>query len=101
MAFKLGNFNIDYNQTALLREGYFDLYNFESLSDSDKETITKRRRNGIPQLGSNDVYEFIINPNDPFLNENSPLPPGIELKISFDRLQANHSTYLVNGKTDT
>ena len=40
-------------------------------------------------------------PNDPFLNENQPLPPGVELQLSFDRLAAEFSTYHIGAKPDT
>ena len=38
-------------------------------------------------------------PNDPFLNENKPLPPGVELQLSFDRLKADYSICKV-GQAD-
>ena len=40
-------------------------------------------------------------PNDPFLNENQPLPPGVELQLSFDRLAAKFSTYHIGTKEET
>ena len=32
-----------------------------------------------------------MTPNDPFLNENKPLPPGVELQLSFERLISDFS----------
>ena len=43
------------------------------------------------------IYEFIMTPNDSFLNENHPLPPGVEMKIAFDRLPAQNSCIAWNS----
>ena len=32
----------------------------------------------------------------PFLNENKPLPPGVELQLSFERLSADFSVQKIN-----
>ena len=74
-------------------EGYFDNYNYESQADDDKITLQSNRRGEIPLVNKHYVYEFLMIPNDGFLNENSPLPPGVELKICFDRLPAEYSVY--------
>ena len=83
-------------------EGYFDEYVYEDLQDDDKATIVARRRQGIPKSGSKYIYHFIMIPSAGFLTENKPLPPNVELKLSFDRLTAEYSTLLVDqtSKTD-
>ena len=87
---KYGNFSPDYVETLFL-EGFFDKYDDYALSANNKAAIVGHRREGIPKKGSKYVYEMIMNPNDPFLNENHPLPPGIELKLFFDRLPVEFS----------
>ena len=93
---KYGNFNQQYINTVFkTTEGYFDPYNYESQNDHDKKSIIDNRRKGIPKIGKNYVYEFVMIPNDSFLNENHQLPPGVELKICLDRLPAEYSVYKV------
>ena len=40
-------------------------------------------------------------PSAGFLNENKPLPPNVELKLSFDRLAAEYSTLLVDQESNS
>ena len=54
------------------------------------------RRKGIRAKEKKYIYEFILIPNDPFLHENQPLPPGVELQLTFDRLNAEFSTLKIN-----
>ena len=97
---KIGNFDNQCFQSMFAGlEGYFDLYNYEEGSQKDKDLIKDFRRQGIKKVGSNYVYEFIITPNDSFLNDNKVLPPGVELKLMFDRLSADFSTCKI-GQTD-
>jgi len=52
---------------------------------------------GIKKSGSKYIYEYIMIPNDPFLNENQPLPAGVELQLSFDRLPADFSVIKIES----
>ena len=38
-----------------------------------------------------------MTPNDSFLNENKVLPPGLELKLIFDRIKADFSVFKIDG----
>lgn len=102
---KYGNLNRDYIESTYQLEGYFDKYNLESQDDQTKLSIIEHRRNFASRVGKLYEYEFIFTPNDPFLNENHPLPPGVELKLSFDRLPARYSCLeivesdILSGKT--
>jgi len=98
---KRGNYNYDYINTVYKTScGYYDTYNFENLSDNDKTALIAHRRKTIPKTSNKYIYEFVMTPNDPFLNENKPLPPNVELKISFDRLPAEYAIYATgNDKT--
>ena len=102
---KYGNLNRDYIESTYQLEGYFDKYHIESLDDESKVQVVEHRRNYATKIGAVYEYEFILTPNDPFLNENHPLPPGVELKLSFERLQARFSclklseTDILAGKT--
>ena len=87
---KYGNFGVDFVESFFL-EGYYDKYDFSDLEENEKASLITHRRKSIPKKGKNYIYEFIMTPNDPFLNENHPLPPGIELKLFFDRLTAENS----------
>ena len=78
-------------------EGYFDIYHVEDGTQPEKNSIKDYRRQGIPKIGKNYIYEFIISPNDSFLNENKVLPPGLELKLAFDRLKADYSVFKFDG----
>ena len=95
---KIGNFDMDYYQSAFAGlEGYFDLYCAEEGSEREKNSIRDYRRTGIPKIGKNYIYEFILSPNDAFLNENKVLPPGVELKLVFDRLKSDFSVFKLDG----
>lgn len=39
--------------------------------------------------------------SDPFLNQNCPLPPGVELQLSFERLKTEFSAVLAPDATDS
>ena len=88
---KMGNYSMDYIETGLQLEGHFDRYNMENETVSDQKQITAHRRNYCEKNGTNYLVRMIMTPNDGFLNENQPLPPGVELKLSFDRLPAKFS----------
>jgi hypothetical protein len=94
---KIGNYNIDYMYSYFRTEGYFDKYNnWTDLSDANKKKIVEYRRQGIEEKDGKHIYEMILIPNDPFLNENKNLPPGVELQLSFDRLNAEFSVLKIN-----
>ena len=96
---KVGNYDMNYLLSSFAGlEGYFDIYHIEDGSVADKNSIRDYRRQGIPKIGKNYVYEFIISPNDSFLNENKVLPPGLELKLVFDRLKADFSVFKLDGE---
>ena len=96
---KYGNLNPDYVNSLYEMEGYFDKYSYEDLDDDSKAQIIAHRRNNIPVKDGKYIYELILTPNESFLNENHTLPPGIEMKLTFDRLPAQNSCYAI--KTDT
>ena len=88
---KTGNLNPDYVTTLYEIEGYFDKYSLDELVGNDKEKVIAHRRESFPIKNGKYIYEFIMTPNDSFLNENHTLPPGVELKLTFDRHQAQYS----------
>jgi hypothetical protein len=98
---KLGNYNIDYLHTYFKSEGYFDkYYEYSNLNEADVKVLAKHRRETIVEKDGKYIYEFIITPNDAFLNENQPLPPGAELQLSFDRLPAEFSVLKLEKEGD-
>ena len=94
---KFGNFNPEYIATAFQPEGYFDVHNFNNLSDDDKTKLVILRRESSTLDDDKYTYEFIFIPNAGFLNENKPLAPGCELKLTFDRLEADSSLIKVGN----
>ena len=95
---KQGNYNRDYINSIFSIEGYYDDYAYELVTNSDdKDAIINHRRRGISKIGSKFIYEFIMIPSAGFLKENKPLPPNVELKLSFDRLPAEFSTILLDS----
>lgn len=85
----------------MITEGYFDIYNLSDESDTNKVKLTAHRRLGSTLVGNNYVYDFIMIASDPFLNQNSPLPPGVELQLSFERLKMEFSSLRVNKEAHT
>jgi len=87
---KIGNFNTNYIDSAFAIEGYSDIYNFDSDELSNQASTVSRRK--LPgkkdNSGRNRTYEFIFVPNDGFLNSNLPLMKNCDLKLSFDRTNA-------------
>ena len=66
-----------------------------------KDQLIENRRKYAVKDGSSYIYEFVFSPFDPFLNENTPLLPNMELKLTFDRLQAEFSTISVAESNNT
>ena len=94
---KFGNLNPDYIVSLYEMEGYFDTYVFEDLDEDSRNQLINHRRKDIPVKNGKYIYELILTPNDSFLNENHPLPPGVEMKLSFDRLAAQYSCIAVGS----
>jgi len=69
-------------------EGYSDLYNFSAEELKTQSSVVSKRKLTGKISGSNRIYEFIFVPNDGFLNSNLPLMSNCELKLSFDRINA-------------
>ena len=88
-------------ESANKLEGHFDMYRLEDLNEKEKKDVITHRRVNAEHIGGNFIYEMIMTPNDGFLNENQPLPPGVELKLSFDRLPAKFSVFKMNDALTT
>ena len=82
-------------------EGYHDLYNFSAAElKTQTGTVAKRKYQGKLD-GHTRTYEFIFIPNSGFLNSNLPLMTNTELKLSFDRVNAEVSMLEVGDVTDS
>ena len=96
---KFGNFDTNFIQSAYGLEGYFDLDNFQQATTEKKASIAEFRRRGRKR-GSRYLYEMIFTPTDAFLNQNLYLPPNVDLKLAFERLPVEFSTFFL-GKSPT
>jgi len=85
---KIGNFNSSYIDTTFAVEGYHDLYNFSASELKTQSSILAKRKLQGKSNGDNRIYEFVFIPNSGFLNSNLPLMTNCELKLSFDRANA-------------
>ena len=94
---KFGNLNPDYVTSLYQIEGYFDRYLYDELNDDAKLKVENHRRQSFPAINGKYIYEFIMTPNDSFLNENHTLPPGVEMKLTFDRQTAQFSTIAIES----
>jgi len=90
---KIGNFNTSYIDSAFAIEGYSDVYNFNSTELKSQTTVVPRRKlpGKLDSSSGKRIYEFIFIPNDGFLNSNLPLMKNCDLKLSFDRINAEVS----------
>ena len=88
---KYGNLNPEYVLSLYEMEGYFDKYCYDELDENEQDQVLTHRRLGVPFKDGKYIYELIMTPNESFLNENHTLPPGIEMKLTFDRLPAQFS----------
>ena len=97
---KIGNFNVGYIDTVFAIEGYHDLYNFnqDQLNLAGSSNVISKRRSQGHLVGEKRIYEFVFIPNSGFLNSNLPLMTNCELKLSFDRLNADHSMVQLTDK---
>ena len=88
---KIGNFNCNTIETMFQLEGYQDMYNIDADQLTKFSTITAKRKNQGVLEGGKRTYDFIFVPNSGFLNSNLPLLNDCELKLSFDRVNAEIS----------
>ena len=90
---KIGNFNANYIESIFAIEGYHDLYNVGKVNLSNPKyssVVTKRKGDAHVKDGKR-TFEFVFIPNDGFLNSNLPLLNNCEIKLSFDRINAEVS----------
>ena len=99
---KIGNFNLGYIDTVFGIEGYHDLFNFSQgeLRLSGSSSILNKRRMQGELIDTKRIYEFVFIPNSGFLNSNLPLMKNCEMKLSFDRLNADYSMMQIPEKVD-
>lgn len=94
---KVGNLNPDYITSLYEIEGYFDRYCLDDLTEDEKQGVISHRRESFPVKSGKYIYELIMTPNDSFLNENHTLPPGVEMKLTFDRHTAQYSCLSIDS----
>ena len=100
---KIGNFDFNALQSSLHTEGYFyDNY----FDDGDEIKLVTKPKNWVlqrPQCstksGNNNRYTFAFIPNNGFLNSPELLMKDCELKLSFDRANANIALTKINEST--
>jgi len=71
------------------------------LASSAGSTVASRRKTYGRASGTNRLYEFIFIPNNGFLNSNLPLMTDCQLKLSFDRVNADVSLLETGGNITT
>lgn len=100
---KVGNFNSSYVDSIFAVEGYYDLYNFskEELSGAVGASTNSRRKTHGRLDDKTRTYDFIFIPNNGFLNSNLPLMTDCELKLSFDRVNAEVALVENGGSVTT
>lgn len=89
----IGNFTPNYITSGLYPSGYFDMWNVGeaeiNATAEIKALIAENRASVADNSDPNvTVYEFLLKPATGFLNCPTPLLPGSELKLSFDRAKA-------------
>ena len=84
-------------------EGYQDIYNVGIDHLTTTSPITKGRRAQGVQVGGSQkrIYDFVFIPNCGFLNSNLPLLNNCELKLSFDRANAEIALLKLTNDTIT
>ena len=96
----VGNFDTSFIESGLYSNGYFDLYNVgtaEYVADNS-ETIKRSRVSVVDNdEGTDQLFEFQYSPGVGILNSSTPLVPGCEVKLSFDR--ANLQLALIQKTT--
>ena len=92
-----------YIDTVFSLEGYHDLLNYGQLELrlNNASSLIGKRRNQGELNDANRIYEFVFIPNSGFLNSNLPLMRNCELKLSFDRLNADYSMIQLPDKVAT
>lgn len=87
-------------ESIFITEGYFDIYNLPDETDTNKVKLVTHRRLSATMNGNFWSYDFIMIASDPFLNQNTPLPPGLELQLSFERLKADSSLIKISSEAE-
>ena len=86
---KTANFNLDYLDTCLRKEGYYDCYNYDAAKLLTNKDVISERRNEEYTLDKEGkkiyTYDFIFMPSFGFLGGNEPLIKDCEVRLSFDR----------------
>ena len=80
----LGNFDTSFIETGLYSNGYFDLYNVGT-KDLNGQISESRVSVVDNSSGKDQIYELQYSPGVGILNSSTPLLPGCEVKLSFDR----------------
>ena len=94
---KIGNFNESYIQTGLFSAGNFDMWNIgtsDIVASTEIKALVEQKRSTLSDYSEEDTtipFEFLLNPCSGILNCPTPLAPGLELKLSFDRAKAEHA----------
>lgn len=69
------------------------------MSADDQPALLKHRRKYLTKKDGYYTYQFLIVPNHGFLNTKKPLPPKIELKLTFERANAENSLIKIADDT--
>ena len=90
---KIGNFDFEYLHTGMHTEGYFYDNHFDDGDEIVKNNLSKQhvlaRVNCSTKSEAKNRYEFAFIPNNGFLSSPELLMKDCELKLSFDRANAN------------
>ena len=100
---KIGNFDFNAMKSSLHTEGYFYDNYFEGGDElqlaAKAKAYAAQRSDCATKVGSKDRYEFCFIPNNGFLNSPELLMKDCELKLSFDRANANIALTKLNEST--
>ena len=100
----LGNFDAPYITSGLYANGYFDLYNVGTAEISNQESRSLLDDSRVSLVDSavdgSKIYECIYAPGLGLLNSNTPLLPGCEIKLSFDRAKAELALIQIDKNTE-
>ncbi|CAG5101508.1 Oidioi.mRNA.OKI2018_I69.YSR.g17158.t1.cds [Oikopleura dioica] len=79
-------------------EGYFDDFNYGELTSTNQQNLVNTRRSGTILKDGKYVYQLMMIPTDGFLMDNKPLPPNVEMALSFARQEALFSTIKIKDE---